>query len=211
MGEDLGMAPDTDLAIANFLTGEVEDFVLGEPLTKSKVLGLALGMAGMAVLIGPGLSTLGSAPMGIGFMLGAAITWALGTVLIKRTRWTVPVAALAGWQLLIGAVPITLGAILFEEFPSPGELSPEALISVIYVLVVPMVFCHWAWFMVVRLFPAAIAAIGTLAIPIVGVFLSGWIVGEPIGTRELVSLGLVCAALAVVLVLPNLGSLRRRA
>ncbi len=71
-----------------------------------------------------------------------------------------------------------------------------------------MVFCHWAWFTVVRIFTAAIAAIGTLAIPIVGVFSSGLVLGELIGLREISALAFVCAALAVVLVLPALGRAR---
>ncbi len=106
-------------------------------------------------------------------------------------------------------MPITLGALAFQEFPDLTALSTPALLSLLYVLAVPMVFCHWAWFTVVRLFPAAIAAIGTLAIPIVGVFSSGLVLGEPIGPRELGALALVCAALAVVLVLPALGRGRK--
>lgn len=185
-------------------------FLLGEALTGTKLLGLALGVAGLAVLIGPDLSRLGAAPLGAALMLGAAISWALGTVLMKRTLWTIPVATLAGWQLLIGAVPITLGALAFGEYPDPAALSTPALLSLIYVLVVPMVFCHWAWFTVVRIFPAAIAAIGTLAIPIVGVFSSALVLGESVGLRELTALVMVCGALAVVLVLPALGRPRNQ-
>jgi drug/metabolite transporter (DMT)-like permease len=184
--------------------------VLGEPLTGPKVLGLLLGVAGLAVLIGPDLGTLGAAPFGAALMLGAAISWALGVVMMKRTLWTISVGTLAGWQLLAGAVPITLGSLAFYEFPNPADLSLPALASLLYILTFPMVFCHWAWFTVVRLFPAAIAAIGTLAIPIVGVFLSALVLGEPIGPRELASLGLVCTALAVVLVLPTMRAAKSR-
>ncbi len=184
-------------------------FVLGEALTGTKLLGLALGIAGLAVLIGPDLSSLGAAPLGAALMLGAAISWALGTVIMKRFLWTIPVATLAGWQLLIGAVPITLGALAFQEFPDLTALSTPAQLSLLYVLAVPMVFCHWAWFTVVRLFPAAIAATGTLAIPFVGVYSSGLVLGEPIGPREWGALALVCAAWAVVLVLPALGRGRK--
>lgn len=179
-------------------------FVLGERLTGFKIAGLVLGLAGLAVLVGPELRTLGTAPLGAVFMLGAAVSWATGTVLMKRFSWTMPVIALAGWQLMLGSVPITIGAVLFERYPAPGELSTAALLSLAYVLVVPMIFCHWAWFKVVRLFPAAIAAIGTLAIPIVGVFSSAVVLAEPVGLREIVALGLVCSALVVVLVLPVL-------
>ncbi|MDH3596586.1 MAG: EamA family transporter, partial [Rhodospirillales bacterium] len=61
---------------------------------------------------------------------------------------------------------------------------------------------HWAFFQIVRLFPAALAAIGTLAIPVVGVFASALVLGEAVGVRELTALTLVCGALAVVLGLP---------
>ncbi len=163
--------------------------VLGEPLSGSKLLGPLLGA---------------------GFMVGAAVSWALGTVLLKRVRWTIPVGTLAGWQLLAGAVPITLGAVAFEAFPNPADLSLPVLGALLYILSFPMVFCQWAWFSVVRLFPVAMAAIGTLAIHIVGVFSSAWVLGEPVGSRELTALALVCAALAVVLVLPGLRAARAR-
>jgi len=167
-------------------------------------LGLALGMTGLAVLIGPDLVVIGHAPLGAALMLGAAVSWATGTVLMKHHSWGLTAAGLAGWQLLLGAVPITLGAIWIGEMPDVLALSPAALVSTLYILVVPMIFCHWAWFNVVRMFPAVLAAIGTLAIPVVGVLSSGLLVGEPIGPRELLALVLVCAALAVVLVLPAL-------
>ena len=185
-------------------------FVLGEALTPAKLFGLLLGIAGLAVLIGPDLRGLGAAPLGAALMLGAAVSWAMGTVVMKRYRWTIPVATLAGWQLLIGAVPITLGALAFDEFPNPADLSLPALGALLYILTFPMVFCHWAWFSVVRLFPAATAAMGTLAIPIVGVLSSGLLLGEPVGLRELAALALVCSALAVVLVLPGLRAAKAR-
>ena len=47
-------------------------WLLGEPVTAGKLAGLALGLAGLGVLIGPDLAALGSAPTGAMFMLGAA-------------------------------------------------------------------------------------------------------------------------------------------
>ena len=107
-------------------------------------------------------------------------------------------------------MPITLGALAFDEFPNPADLSLPALGALLYILTFPMVFCHWAWFSVVRLFPAATAAMGTLAIPIVGVLSSGLLLGEPVGLRELAALALVCSAPAVVLVLPGLRAAKAR-
>ena len=188
----------------------ISSLILREPTTWQRWLGLALGMAGLAVLIGPDLGTVGRTPWGAAFMLGAAVSWGTGTVLIKRFTWSLPTAALTGWQLLLGAVPISLGALWIGEAPEVAALSSSALLATLYVLAMPMIFCHWAWFKVVSLFPAVVAAMGTLAIPVVGVISSGLILGEPIGAREIVALVLVLAALTVVLVLPALRGPRVR-
>ena len=133
-------------------------FILGEAMTLGKLWGLLLGLAGLAVLIGPDLAALGSAPLGAAFMVLAAMSWAMGTVSIKRFEWSMPTTSLIGWQLLIGAVPITLGAVLLEEMPKIGALDAKVLWATAYVFLVPMVFCQWAFIKTVRLFPATIAA-----------------------------------------------------
>jgi drug/metabolite transporter (DMT)-like permease len=58
-------------------------FLLHEPLSKRKVIGLLLGMAGMIVLIGDDLRSVQHSPVGAMFILAAAITWALGTVMLQ--------------------------------------------------------------------------------------------------------------------------------
>jgi drug/metabolite transporter (DMT)-like permease len=141
-------------------------------------------------------------------MILAAISWATGTVALKRYRFTIPTASLAGWQMLIGGIPIFIGAALFDRGFAPGEVSTTAWIAVAYAAIIPMIYCHWAWFRVVSLYPAAVAAIGTLAIPVVGVISSAWIVGERIGWSEIAALALVLAALSLVLVVP---AIRNRA
>jgi drug/metabolite transporter (DMT)-like permease len=183
----------------------LSSFVLGERMTRYKLAGLALGVAGLAVLIGPDLLVLKTAPMGALFMLGAAVSWAIGTVLFKKHDWTSPVVALIGWQLLIGALVITPGAMLMEPVPDLTALSDRSIIALAYLFTVPMVFCQWAYFKVVRMFPAAIAAIGTLAVPVVGVYSSALILGEPVGWMELTAMALICGALTTVLVIPALG------
>jgi len=183
----------------------LSSFVLGEPMTRYKVAGLAMGVAGLAVLIGPDLVVLKTAPMGALFMLGAAVSWAIGTVLFKKQEWTSPVVALIGWQLLIGTLVIAPGALLLEPPPDLTQLSGRAIVALAYLFVLPMVFCQWAYFKVVRIFPAAIAATGTLAVPVFGVYSSALILGEPVGWMELVAMALICGALATVLVVPALG------
>ena len=69
----------------------------------------------------------------------------------------------------------------------------------IYVIVFPMLFCHYAYFTVVRIFPASVAAISTLAIPVIGVLSSALFLGESLGIREIAALVLVITAVGIVL------------
>ncbi len=178
--------------------------LLGERITVWKILGLILGLAGLAALIGPDIAALGAAPLGAAFMLGAAISWAAGTVLYKKFDWRLPVASAIGWQLAIGAIVITGFAVALEPAPDLTQLSWRAIGALAYLLALPMVYCQWAYFTVVRIFPAGIAAIGTLSVPIVGVFSSALILGEPVGANDLTALALIFAALFAVLIAPGL-------
>ena len=178
--------------------------VLRERLTGYVIAGLLFGLAGLAVLIGPDLVVLQTAPLGALFMLAAALSWGFGTVLFKRFQWSTPVAATVGWQLIAAAAPITIGAILLQPMPDVTAFRPETIGALAYVFLLPMIFGQWAFYKIVHLFSATIAAIGTMAVPVIGVVSSLLIIGETIGDRDLIALALIVAALASVLVLPSL-------
>jgi drug/metabolite transporter (DMT)-like permease len=177
--------------------------VLGEPLTRFRSVALLLGLAGLAILIGPELRLLLAAPAGVLFMLGAAAAWATGTVMLKHFRWTMPTVLLTGWQLLLGGAPVVLGQLVLEPWPWLAGVSVKGVLGTAYAAIVGTLVCHYAWFRVVRSLPSGVAAIGTLGIPMVGVFSSGWLLGEPVGAREVAALALVVVALALVLRRPS--------
>jgi drug/metabolite transporter (DMT)-like permease len=185
-------------------------YVLGERITPSKIAGLLLGLAGLGVLIGPDLLVLQRAPVGAFFMLLAAISWAIGTILVKRIAWRIPTLSNVAWQLLLAAVPVTTIALITEPFPQMGALSHNAMIACVYIVLFPMSFCQWAYFKVIGLLPASIAAIGTLMVPIIGVYSSHLILDERVGVNDILALLLVVAALVLVLLFPALQRSRQR-
>ncbi len=176
--------------------------LLGERLSRPAAAGLVVGLLGLAILVLPDWRGLVAAPLGVLFMLGAALSWAAGTVALKYFRWSMPTTVLAGWQLVLGGVPVALGALWFDTGFAPQAVSVTAWLATLYAALLPMIFCHWAWFKVVGLYPAAIAGIGTLAIPAVGVVSSAVVLGERIGPDVVGALVLVLAALALVLIVP---------
>jgi drug/metabolite transporter (DMT)-like permease len=102
-----------------------------------------------------------------------------------------------GWQLLIGGIPIVVGAILIDPVTALATVSWKAIAALIFVVALPTIFCHWAFFMVVQIFPANVAALSTLGIPVIGVFSSTLILGEPVTATEVAALFLVVLSLAL--------------
>lgn len=176
--------------------------ILGERITLRKVIGLALGFAGLAVLIGPELAEMGKAPLGVALVLCAAISWAIGIVLLKWRDPQVPTTVLAAWQLGLASLPLIVAAAIVDDFD--WQMSGEAWFAMAFVVLGAMVAAHLLWFTIVRLLPASLASISTLLIPVVGVIVGALWLGEQVGPAEIGALILVIAGLFVVLVLPAL-------
>jgi len=174
--------------------------ILREHLTRARGFALLLGLAGLTILLGPEVRIIvGRAPLGALLMLAAAASWAAGAVLLKHFQWTMSTVLLTGWQVILGAVPVVLGQFVLEPLPSLADLSLKGVVGTAYAALIGVLVCHYAWVRVVQILPSAIAAIGTLGIPVVGVFSSGLILGEPVSLREIVALVLVVSALALLL------------
>lgn len=97
-------------------------------------VGLALGFLGTAIVANPDAAGLESASsLGVGLVLASALAFALGAVLIQRTRSDLPVAALQGWMMLVGA-PLLHAASLALGEPQSVEWTAGAAIALLYLV-----------------------------------------------------------------------------
>jgi drug/metabolite transporter (DMT)-like permease len=180
--------------------------VLDEKLTTRRIVGVGLGMAGLALLLGAELASLRAAPIGALLVIGASVSWAIGTILLKRFPTSLPTTSFVAWQLALGGLPISLGAVVIDW----GEwrpIGPGPATGLLYNMLVAFIFCHWAWFKIAISTPAGVASLSTMMIPVVGVFTGMLVLGEQPGWPEYAALLLVLLALATVLVPP--GGLRK--
>ncbi|MBM3486712.1 MAG: hypothetical protein FJX67_08775 [Alphaproteobacteria bacterium] len=172
--------------------------ILGERFTIDRNLGIALGLAGLALLVVPDLVRLDRAPWGVLLAVGTSISWALGSVLFKKYRWSIEATALSVWQLAIGSIPMIVGAIVFEPLVDPAALSAPVAIGWIYFIVIGMAFGYWAWFTALRHISAVVASIASFATPVVGVLVAGWFLGEELSVLDHVALAFVVASILAV-------------
>lgn len=177
---------------------------LREPLTRRKIAGLALGMGGMALLLGSDIAAVGRSPAGALLLIASAICWAMGTVVMKKRPVGLSPLPLAAWQVFIASIPLSVGALAFEDGPyHPFGLSPGPMFGVLYNAMGSFVFCNWAWFRIANSSSPSVSSLSTLIIPVVGVISGALFLGERPAMTDLAALALVIAALATVILPPR--------
>ena len=171
---------------------------LNEPLTRRRLIGLALGMSGMGLLIGAEVEHLGRAPTGVILMLVAAIFWAGGLVIYKRDPPPMPITSLTAWQALLGGIPIALAGHALESVEW-GRVGFWPMFGFWYNVFIGLLFCYWAWNKLVQMVPAAVSSLGSLIVPVVGVFSGMVFLNEAPRWQDFAALVLVMTAIATVL------------
>lgn len=178
---------------------------LDEKLTRRRVAGLVLGMGGMALLIGAEVEKLGSAPVGVLLMLVAAIFWAGGLIIYKRDPMPMPITSLTAWQALLGGIPIALSGHALEQVEW-SRVGFWPMFGFWYNVFIGLLFCYWAWNKLVQMVPAAVSSLGSLIVPVVGVFSGMLFLGEVPRWQDFAALVLVLTAIATVLLPPRLSA-----
>jgi drug/metabolite transporter (DMT)-like permease len=178
-------------------------WLLGERMSGRKLLGLSLGAAGMALLLWDEVARLRAAPVGALLVLGAAFTWALGTVMQKRFPVRAPLAAYTAWIMLLGGVPIYAGMALLEDPRRIAEVSLWPALAVAYNVLLAFAWAHWAWITIAMTVSVTVFSLSMLMIPVVGVFSGMLFLEERPGWPEYAALALVLGSLLTVIVPPR--------
>jgi drug/metabolite transporter (DMT)-like permease len=175
-------------------------WLLGERLSAPKALGLALGTAGLALLLGEAYQAIGAAPLGSLLVLGAAASWALGAVLQKKYPVAMPAGPYTAWLMLLGGLPIFAGALALEHPATLAHLGGRAVFGTAYNVLIAFAFAHWAWIKLATSVSVTVFSLSILIIPVVAVLSGVVFLGERPATAEVAALALVLASLATVLV-----------
>jgi drug/metabolite transporter (DMT)-like permease len=170
--------------------------LLGERLTASRLVSLALGSAGLLVLLWPLVET--GIPLGAVAAIASAVSWALGTIYQKWAGISAHPLAIAAWQLVAGAAGAALG-LPFAGIGSFAGVDAISLAGLIYTTLCGTAVAYLLWFHTVQRLPAGTAGLGTLLVPVVGVIASVAILGERPTGADLVGFALIFVAALVAL------------
>jgi drug/metabolite transporter (DMT)-like permease len=171
--------------------------ILGEHLSLRRIVAMLMAFAGIAALMaGDGVHITQEKLLGLVMAITGAFGFAGGTVLGKKYPLTMPLLASAGWQIVLGSLPVLLIGLAFET-PRPGPLTYVGWGTFAYVGLIGFCTAYVCWFAALTLLPASIAAIGTMAVPVIGVVGSAVMLHEPLGIVQIAALSFTLAGVAL--------------
>ncbi len=191
------------LAMIPAFTALSEIVLLGtQRLTLRLALALAIGVAGVAVLMSRSLN-LGGAPvdrLGAAALIFAALSWSVASALSRKVPLPDSKIMSSGAQMLLGGGFLGVAAASLGQLGGfhPAAVSAKAWVALLY-LIVPasiIAFTAYVW-LIQRESPTKV---GTYAYvnPVVAVLLGHFLAGEALDLRTL--LGTVCVLVSVLVI-----------
>jgi drug/metabolite transporter (DMT)-like permease len=201
------MIPSGQAAILGFTmplwTALITVFLLGQKISLRLAGAMTLGAISVGLLMSRGLGAYANAPLGFALGLISGIGWAIGTVILKQKKLAVPAIVLTGWQLLLTAVPLSIGAFILgdHEWFMP---SWQSIAVIGYIALVPMCIGNLCWFMIVDMLPTNTSGISSIMVPMVAMIAGAILNQEPLGLVQW--LAMLCSAAALGLAILKKGA-----
>jgi drug/metabolite transporter (DMT)-like permease len=172
----------------------LESILLRRAPSRRVVLGLVLGVAGVAVLTGVEGWSGGMVDRAV--LLVSALFWAVGTVIVRRAGTPLPAAQSTAMQLGAGSLVLLTASVAVGEPAgwSPAEITSRASLALLFLILGGTVLGFGAYTWLLRVTSAAAVSSYAFVNPVVALGLA-WLVGDgELSARTAVAAVLVVAA-----------------
>lgn len=170
--------------------------LLREVVPRRRWIAVALGLAGIALLIGP-WSINWAAPgvlLGHGFLLVAAAAVGVPMLVIRLRPPTLSMVQLLPWSFGLASLVLLPFALAMEP---PGRWNGPAFTALAYVGAVAGPIGTWCYLLTMVHLPVVVASVGFLMTPAVGLILATLWLGEALGLDLILGTALILGGVAV--------------
>jgi drug/metabolite transporter (DMT)-like permease len=170
---------------------------LGERMTVRKIIGLALGVAGVAFIVESRITSGAASMPGIGLVGAGLMSLVGGTILFKRFAPNANLAVGNGVQNLAGGLALTPFAFAFESIV---EIAPSwrLFAALAYLTLCGSVVGYLLWFRLLTRFGATTASAYHFMMPPLGMLFGWLLLGEHVDARDLIGVLPVAAGIYLV-------------
>ncbi len=174
--------------------------IAGDRIHSSTFIGVAVGFAGVAFLVVPRGSSGELDPFGVGLLLFATVSWALGTFLAPRLRMPSDSLLSTGIQQLAGGLVLVVGGAAMGELAhlQPATWSTSSLLAMGYLVVFGSLVAFTAYSWLLQHAPVSLVSTYAYVNPVVAVLLGTLILAEPITPSIVIGAAIIVAAVAFI-------------
>lgn len=171
-----------------------------QKISRISVLGLVVGVVGVAILTGVELSAENASLLGMLAVLLGSLSWAAGVVVSPKLRLPADALARTAVPLVCGAVMLLAAAGITGEFRGLhwSAISVKSLMGLGYLIVFGSIVAFTAYTWLLQRYPPALVATHTYVNPVVAVLLGWLLAGESLTIR--IALASVAILGAIVLI-----------
>ena len=196
-----------DSALAATLTAPVPLFVipiaallLREQITVNKVVGVTVGMIGVAILVGFDPATIGGTDLMPQLMLlTAALSYALGGVYARRFVHGLRPMIPALFQVFFAMVMTAIGAFALEDPIGRAQAVPfEGLFAVLWLGLLGSGMAYLIFYRLLSRWGPTRVSLGAYLFPVWGIALGWLVLNEQINSGLVLGTALVVAGIAIV-------------
>jgi drug/metabolite transporter (DMT)-like permease len=186
-------------------------FLFHEEAGLARWLGFGLGLGGLTILLSPWELNWSDANVifGASMLLLASLCWAVSMMAVRYMKWTKTPLELIPWQLLVGAIPILISAMIKEPSPTIVWNMP-LMLSLVYTGFLVTGLSYWSGVIINKELPTIIVSLGFLLVPVFSLTISGIFLHEQITMPTIAAMLMIIAGLACVVVNPSLKFLSNR-
>ncbi|MGE0240608.1 MAG: DMT family transporter [Parvibaculaceae bacterium] len=170
--------------------------ILREPIGREKLAAVAVGALGIGLLAIPVFSS--GETIGVVLPLLGALSWALGTIVLKKWPLKGDPIATTAYQLTIGAV-ISIVCMLVSGQTAPASVSAEVVTAMLFHIVFATAGAYLLWFTILSRNAASTSALLSFAVPVVGVLSAMLLVGDRPSLADLAGFAAILMAPALTL------------
>lgn len=165
--------------------------------------GLAIGIAGLALLVGPAKLWGGTRVdlAGAGVLMFGSFSWSVGSLRSRHARLPPSPFLAAAMEMLAGGVMLVgLGFLTNEAGPfRAAAISNASILGLAYLIVFGSLLGFSAYIWLLRVSSTARVSTYAYVNPVVAVFLGWAFAGERLSARTLIATGAIVAAVALIL------------
>jgi drug/metabolite transporter (DMT)-like permease len=167
----------------------------GEPSTRREWIGLAVGFAGVVVLVGGAWT--GGDPLHLVLLIMSPLAWAAGSILARRLPLPSGIGA-AGLEMTTGGLALAAVALLRGE-PLPLHGTADAWLALLYLTIFGSLVAFTAYAWLLQHARPSVATSYAYVNPAIAVLIGAAVGGEVLGPSTLLATGLIVAAVALVI------------